>query len=369
MANLQANGGFVSNNINSINRDDIVPRALSALDIVYNPRSDNQSRIDAQSFLEDIKSLKEGPSHGFTLASDKAQSPIVRYYGLSLLEHSIIHKWGDYGAEEALCLRDWVLQLAQHSSREDPQYIRNKVAQLWVEIAKRCWGAEWTDMDSMLVQLFQLPGFGVHKELALTILASLSEEIIGGDDPVVAVRENILDKAVVDVFMPAVVIAEDFPNREPGAPVRFGNEGWLQRAVSLLGECFVSDVQKDEVRLCAVKALNLLTVILPWSFPKAVVHSKAVHHIYQGLVASHFAVQKASLEAFHALYSRSGLGDEYFSTLVLPMYDKPCVERFVQLFEWSRVDADDIDDDKYLFAKKFSEVTTLLLQTTLHQFH
>lgn len=38
------------------------------------------------------------------------------------------------------------------------------------------------------------------------------------------------------------------------------------------------------------------------------------------------------------------------------MYDKSCVERFSQLFAWSTVDADDIDDDKYLFAKKFSEV-------------
>lgn len=70
-------------------------------------------------------------------------------------------------------------------------------------------------------------------------------------------------------------------------------------------------------------------------------------------------LQKASLEAFHALYSRSGFGDDYFSTLVLPMYEKPCVERFSQLFAWSIVDADDIDDDKYLFSKKFSEVSTL----------
>lgn len=39
------------------------------------------------------------------------------------------------------------------------------------------------------------------------------------------------------------------------------------------------------------------------------------------------------------------------------MYDEQCVERFAQLFAWSTVDAEDIDDDKYLFAKKFSEVS------------
>lgn len=40
----------------------------------------------------------------------------------------------------------------------------------------------------------------------------------------------------------------------------------------------------------------------------------------------------------------------------MPMYEKQCVERFSQLFLWSAVDAEDIDDDKYLFAKRFSEV-------------
>lgn len=297
MATLHMNGGFASGGANGAApgqaSGDIVPRILGALDVVYNPRSSNKSRNEAQSYLEGVKSLKEGPSHGFTLALNKSQSPIVRYYGLSLLEHSIIHRWADYGPEEATCLRGWVLELAQHVSRDDPQYIRNKIAQLWVEVAKRCWGAEWMDMDAMLVQLWQLPGFGVHKELVLSALGSLSEEIIGGDDPIVAMRENILDKAVVDIFMPASVIAEDFPNRDPGAPVRYGHEGWLQRTVVLLGEALASDVQNnEEVQSCATKALSLLALILPWAFPKAIIVSRTVSALYEGLVAPHVAVQK-----------------------------------------------------------------------------
>lgn len=303
MATLPSNGGFVpeafgqTDGSNGPTNGDLVPRILGALEIVYNPRSTNQSRIDAQSFLENVKSLKDGPSHGFTLASDKAQSPIVQYYGLSLLEHSITHKWESYEAEEAAYLRGWVLQLAENVSRQDPQYVRNKIAQLWVEVAKRCWGAEWMDMDALLVQLWQMPGFGVHKELVALVLSSLSEEVIGGDDPVVAVREVILDKAVVDIFMPAAVIAEDFPNREPGQPVRHGEEGWLQRIVAVLSECLVSDMQNEEVRSCAVKILSLLTIILPWAFPKATIRSNVVKYIYEGLAASHIAVQKVRLSS------------------------------------------------------------------------
>lgn len=38
------------------------------------------------------------------------------------------------------------------------------------------------------------------------------------------------------------------------------------------------------------------------------------------------------------------------------MYTSEVVNLLRNLFQWSVVDADDIDDEKYLFAKKFSEV-------------
>jgi exportin-5 len=67
--------------------------------------------------------------------------------------------------------------------------------------------------------------------------------------------------------------------------------------------------------------------------------------------------RKAALESLHSLYNRSSFTEDEFVDLVVPMYSEVMVDLFKRLFEWSVVDAHDIDDDKYQFAKKFSEVS------------
>ncbi|KAI1117781.1 armadillo-type protein [Nemania sp. NC0429] len=367
MAAQPANGGMgmgardTLNRANDVQNVAVLPKIQQALDVVYSPYSSNDERKDAQSFLESIKDTPEAPTHGFQLASDRHPSPVVRHYALSLLEHAIKHKWASYSPHEAEALRNWVLQLSRDVSKGDPVYLRNKIAQLWVEVAKRSWGAEWMDMDALLVQLWQVPDSAVHKEFVLAVLETLSDEIFNSDDMVIQVRERVLSKASVEIFTPAVVLLEAFPNREAPPEVRCGDEGWLTRIVDLLQQCLSGDVQNNEdLRTCATRSLAVLYTLMPWVIPKAIVVTRAVPIICEGLRASHIEVQKASLEALHALYSRTSFHEAEFLELVVPLYDAQYVSLFRQLFEWSVIDPDDLDDDKYQLSKKLSEFISYL---------
>ncbi|KAI1478565.1 ARM repeat-containing protein [Daldinia eschscholtzii] len=338
---------------------EVLPKIHKALEVIHNPHSPNDARKDAQMFLEDVKNNGNASFYGFHLSVDKTQSPVVRHYALSLLEYVIKHKWADYTEDQATDLRNGVLELSRGITREDPAYLRNKIALLWVEVAKRTWAGEWMDMDALLCQLWSGPA--VHKELVLCILEMLSDDIFSGDDTVVAVREGVLSKASVEIFTPAAVLTETFPNRQAGPDVRCGSEGWLARITDLLNRCLSEDIQNDsEVRSCAVRALGVLYSLLPWVVPNAVTATQCVPVMCEGLRANHIEVQKASLEALHSLYSRTSFVDQEFIDLVVPLYGSKYIDLFRQLFQWSVVDPEDIDDDKYQFSKKLSEVISFL---------
>lgn len=288
------NGSHIAAGSNPTNGADttFLPRIHEALKLVHNPHSSNESRQQASQYLEEIKADDAAPYHGFQLAADRSQEAVVRHYALSLLEHAIKHKWSNYTEEEATALRRWVMQLAEIISPEDPLFLRNKVAQLWTEIAKRCWGDQWIDMDELLVRLWGGPL--VHREFVFFVLETLSEEIFNGEDTTAALREGVLSKACVEIFTPALVLAETFPNRQRGAGVRYGEEGWLVRLGELFAQCLDNGVSNEEYRTCALRILAVYRSVMPWAIPTAISAASCVKYMGSGLAVSSVAVQMVS---------------------------------------------------------------------------
>lgn len=274
---------------------EIYAQILRALEIIHEPRSSNVHRQDATRYIEEIRSDEQAPYHGFRLASAKDQPDIVRHYGLSLIEYGVRHRWSEYTPEQSRALRDWVVTLSHGTVDSDPPYIANKVAEIWVEIAKRSWGLDWLDMDELLVQLWD--GSMVHKALVLTILETLSDEVFGSDDTTAALRGSDLNRACVEIFTPANVLAEDFPDRETAAHIRYGVDGWLSRMADLLDWCIREGKVDENQRSCGVKTLSTFKSVITWIIPRSLVTTHALHRICACLAASNVPLQLVRISA------------------------------------------------------------------------
>jgi len=265
-------------------------QVLHALQASLDPSSSNDTRHEAYAYLEQAKRRPEAPAHGHALASDTSQPAPLRHYGLSMLEFSIRYHWDDFTTEQTEALRGYVVGLAQRTAEGDPVYLRNKVAQLWVEVAKRAWGAEWMDMDQQLVQLWQTSLH--HQAVVLYVLETLSEEIFNREDPTAGLRASDLGRACVEIFTPTAVLVKHLPSRDKSLGTRYGDEGWLQRLCDNLTYCLSQDYQHQEsVRQCALRTMHALRACMSWLIPKAITAVQVVQH-----VCKYFAVPVVDLQ-------------------------------------------------------------------------
>ncbi|OCK81321.1 ARM repeat-containing protein [Lepidopterella palustris CBS 459.81] len=336
-------------------------QVLQALEAIYNPRSSNDTRQQASAYLEQAKRLPEAPAHGFELAFNKSQPPALRHYGLSMLEYSIKYGWEDYTEEQGDALRQYVVQLAQNIAEEDPVYLRNKVAQLWTEIAKRSWGAEWMDMDNQLVELWETSIY--HQGVVIYVLEMLSEEVFNREDTTAGLRGNDLGRACVEIFTPAAVLAQHLPGRDTSLNVKFGDDGWLKRLCDLLNWCLSNDYERDErVRSCAIKILNALKAAMAWVIPKAIAATQCVEHVCKALAVPVVPLQQAAVEVLYAIYSRSHLHDDEFVEIVCPMFTPGSVSLLREVYGWTLADMNinDLNEQKYALCKKLSELSANL---------
>ncbi|CAE7210898.1 hypothetical protein CFE70_009364 [Pyrenophora teres f. teres 0-1] len=352
-------GGAQHQHANGSNHSDL-SQVLEALQAIYAPSSSNDTRRQATEYLEQAKRHPEAPSHGHTLAHDHSQPAQLRYYGLTMLEYSIKYSWEDFSDQQAMVLRGYAIDLAQNVDDSDPVYIRNKVAQMWTEIAKRSWGAEWLDMDEQLVALWTTSLH--HQAVVLYVLETLSEEVFNRDDATAGLRGSDLGRACVEIFTPLAVIQEQLPTREKSLEVRCGDEGWLKRLCDNLGWCMGQDYNQENIKASAVKTMHALRAAMPWIMPKAIAATQVIEAVCKALSTPVVEMQIAAVETLQAIYNRTHLHDDEFVALVCPMFTPGSVSLVREVYNWTLADmnVNDIDDQKYMLCKRLSELANSL---------
>ncbi|KAF1811184.1 ARM repeat-containing protein [Eremomyces bilateralis CBS 781.70] len=333
---------------------------LQALSAIYDPRSTNETRRSASEWLETAKRDPDAPAHGFALAQDRSQPPALRYFGLTMLEHSIKYRWHYEDENGTRALQQCAVQLAEGVSAEDPSFFRNKAAQLWVEVAKRAWGDTWMDMDELLVRLWGKSV--IHQGVVLSILETLCEDVFSKDDTAVEMRGGELSHACVEIITPAEALARQYPTRAVGNQLRFGEDGWLKRICDLLPTFFEQDRIKDEqILACAVKAVNTMRSTLSWVIPRAIAMTGCVGYLCTSLSSGVIELQISTVEALQAIFARSHIeSDEFAEEIIGPMLTGPRADLLRKVYVWTTEQMSDLDEQKYALCKKITELLSYL---------
>jgi exportin-5 len=330
---------------------------IRALQLIHNPASSNDLRKEASNFVENLKESDAAARNGFLLASRMEHEPVVRYFGLTLLDHVLRH-YNFTNPEEAKALRVMILQLAENIRPEDPAYFRNKISQLWAEAAKKSWGLDWIDMDDNLVQFWGASL--VHKELVLAVLETLSEDVFFREDTASSLRGGELNRSLIEIFTPAGIVEQITADKPHVTIPRCGSEGWLVRICEFLDTCVQNISSSEQARDAAIKALATLRSALSWCLYKATIASQVVPSIFRALPCQDDQVLLAAVEALHALYGRNNIGGEESHGLICLIFEPEYLLVLQGLYEWSVVGPDDVDDPKYLISKKLSEMVSYI---------
>ncbi|ETI25101.1 hypothetical protein G647_04472 [Cladophialophora carrionii CBS 160.54] len=331
---------------------------LEALQAIHDPKSDNFFRRNASDYLERLKTSKESALQcGFSLSTDQSQPALVQHFGLSLLSHVIRHETHHLSEHQAIQLRNCVLDLGRSVKAEHLAFIRNKVAELWIELAKRSWALDWFDLDEQLAQLWS-QGL-VHKDIVLTILENLSEDVFVRDDSIAVLRGRDLNSALVEIFTPSSNFSGGIKIGGITHNLRFGDEGWLTRITRLINES-VGNLHNDgQLREVVLKALATLRSCFIWVMTPAISQSNALEATCNFLTSSDTDLIIAALDALLSLYGRARLEELEVQALVFPLVHPDSIAMLGKLYVWSVVPVDEIESPKYVVSKKLSELLSL----------
>jgi exportin-5 len=232
-----------------------ISNVLHALDLIHNPTTNNDVRREASNYLDHFKHTSDSLQQAFALASDKTRAPLARHYGLSILEHVVRHEEHNLSEEQNSNLRAGILKLGYNVDENEQAHIRNKIAGLWVELAKRSWALDWFGLDEDLLQLWSQDL--IHKDFVLTVLENLSEDTFVREDATAVLRGKDLKNALLEIFTASAHFSGGIKIGDSVHHARSSDDGWLVRINEFLLQ-IRSGVQNKSAKSGALKGLAVI---------------------------------------------------------------------------------------------------------------
>jgi len=331
-----------------------VSTIIQALEVVHSSTTNNDNRRQASNYLEELKQQSGTAQAGYTLASDTSQQPLVRHYGLLLLEHVVKHQSFVLNEQSSVGLRHLILQLSQTLENTPQSFIRNKIAALWVELTKRSWALDWFDLDEALQQLWLQSD--IEREFVLAVLENLSEDVFVREDSTAVLRDKDLNNAVVEIFTSSANYAGGLKIGNQKYQMRCGDQGWTSRIVTFLSQCLQQDSKGKGVSRLCIAALATLRSVFTWIMTPTIVGANAMTVVCDALLHSDTDVVLTAVDTLLSFYSRTRLEEVEVQALVHPLCHPNSAGVLEQVYVSTIVGPEDTLDPKYSVSKKLAEL-------------
>ncbi|CCK68875.1 karyopherin MSN5 KNAG_0B04410 [Huiozyma naganishii CBS 8797] len=341
-------------------------QVLAALEVIYSPSSTNNDRLKSQTFLDRVRLQEESPFWGYEIVLNNSTNFIVKHFGLGLITHAMKHSWKDYNAEKRITLRKCIMELNYRVIDEDPRYIKEKLAYLWVEVAKRTWGEalkggdpteellveSWVDMDSNLTELWGISQ--ASRELALIIFRILFEDVFLLDDMIVLKRMTIIQPLCVMLVCPMDVFAAKYKFTEKWTLFKANQEGWFSVWINELNVALTEGNSTYVIRL-----LETLKTCLNWPLSEVIIKNDVLSTLLQCFLSSIPKAQSMALDSMHILLTRPYNNDEHYQLVINKVFDSmDILDKVYGDLQFNMEDG--VDESKYPIIKKFVDMVSCL---------
>jgi exportin-5 len=157
----------------------ICGQLANAVKAMMDPLTPSQIRLEAFTNCERFKETSD-PGLGIqcSILLSGNSDPIIRHFGLKLLEDVIKLKWNDMSPEQKLFVKENAMMIIDNGIVDlvkDPLHVKDAIARSVVEIAKREWPQQW---PSFLAELEALSAKGdAQAELVMFVMLRLVEDV------------------------------------------------------------------------------------------------------------------------------------------------------------------------------------------------
>lgn len=343
-----------------------VSQIITALDVIYSPTSTNDKRQEAQMFLEKVKFTDEAPFYGYNIALENPNNFILKHFGLNLLSNSIKKNWQDYNQEKKIALRKWIVELNFSVNSQDPRYIKEKLAFLWVELAKKVWGEclkkttpnddemleSWVDMDQNLTQLWYTNE--AAREIALIIFRILFEDVFLLEDFSVLKRISVIQPLCVMLVSPIDIFTAKYKFTSKWSNFKANPDGWFQLWITELNNALIQNNSEYVIRL-----LETLKTSLNWPLSEILIKNNVLQTLLQCCASNIPKAQSMALDSVHILLTRPYNNEDHYQSIINEIFNS--MDLLSNIYDSLQFDPNfKVDEIKYPILKKFVDMVTCL---------